>query len=36
LLGHTWLETTQNYIKANDIQVRADFERASDQLEDWQ
>lgn len=36
LLGHTWLETTQGYIEANDEQVRADFEQASDYLAGWQ
>ena len=36
LLGHTWLETTQSYIKANDSQVRADFQNASATLEGWQ
>lgn len=36
LLGHTWLETTQSYIKANDSQVQADFQNASARLEGWQ
>lgn len=36
LLGHTWLETTQSYIKANDSQVQADFQNASATLEGWQ
>jgi len=35
LLGHTWLETTQNYVAANDHQVQADFYAASDKLEGW-
>ena len=35
LLGHAWLETTQNYVAANDHQVRADFYAASEKLEDW-
>jgi site-specific recombinase XerD len=35
LLGHRWLETTQIYVQANDQQVQADFEAASQKLEDW-
>jgi len=36
LLGHSWLETTQNYITANDHQVQADYYAASLKLEGWQ
>ena len=36
LLGHTWLETTQSYIAANDAQVQADYAAACRRLEDWQ
>jgi site-specific recombinase XerD len=36
LLGHTWLETTQTYITANDRKVQADFDAATRKLEDWQ
>jgi len=36
LLGHTWLETTQAYIAANDPQVQADFYAACERLESWQ
>ena len=35
LLGHAWLESTQNYVAANDHQVRSDFYAASEKLEDW-
>ncbi len=35
LLGHTWLETTQTYVAANDRQVQADYYAASLKLEDW-
>lgn len=35
LLGHTWLETTQTYVAANDRQVQADYYHASLQLEGW-
>lgn len=36
LLGHAWLETTQNYVAANDRQVQADFYTACLKLEGWQ
>lgn len=36
LLGHTWLETTQTYVAANDHQVQTDYEAACRTLEDWQ
>ncbi len=36
LLGHAWLETTQNYVAANDPQVQADFYAATEKLEGWQ
>jgi site-specific recombinase XerD len=36
LLGHTWLETTQTYVAANDRQVQADYDAASRKLEGWQ
>jgi site-specific recombinase XerD len=36
LLGHRWLETTQNYLAANDAQVRRDYQAASAKLEGWQ
>jgi len=35
LLGHTWLETTQTYVAANDHQVQADYDAASRKLEGW-
>jgi site-specific recombinase XerD len=35
LLGHRWLETTQNYLAANDGQVRAHYLAASRKLEGW-
>jgi len=35
LLGHTWLETTQIYVAANDRQVQADYYAASLKLEGW-
>lgn len=35
LLGHTWLETTQIYVTANDHQVQADYYAASLKLEGW-
>lgn len=35
LLGHTWLETTQTYVAANDRQVQADYYAASLKLEGW-
>ncbi len=36
LLGHTWLDTTQTYIAANDRRVQADFYQTLAQLESWQ
>ncbi len=36
LMGHAWLETTQNYIAANDHQVQADYYAASLKLDGWQ
>ncbi len=36
LLGHTWLDTTQTYIAANDHRVQADFYRTLSRLETWQ
>lgn len=35
LLGHRWLETTQNYVAANDKQVQRHFYRAIAELEVW-
>jgi site-specific recombinase XerD len=35
LLGHTWLETTQTYVAANDRQVQADYYAAALKLESW-
>lgn len=35
LLGHRFLETTQNYAAANDKQVQADFQLACSHLEGW-
>ncbi len=35
LLGHRWIETTQNYILANDAQVRGDFFAACLNLDGW-
>ena len=35
LLGHTWLETTQTYVAANDRQVQADYYAACLKLESW-
>lgn len=35
LLGHRWLETTQVYVAANDIQVQADYYTACLKLEGW-
>ena len=35
LLGHTWLETTQIYVAANDQQVQADYYAASRKLGGW-
>lgn len=36
LLGHTWLETTQTYVAANDRKVQEDFYAACRKLEGWQ
>jgi len=36
LLGHTWLETTQSYVSANDKQVKDDYYKACQKLEGWQ
>lgn len=35
LMGHRFVETTQNYAMANDKQVEADFYAASEKLEGW-
>lgn len=35
LLGHRWIETTQNYAMANDRQVRDDFFAACERLDTW-
>ncbi len=35
LLGHRWLETTQTYVAANDLQVQADYYAACKKLEGW-
>jgi len=35
LLGHSWLESTQTYVQANDRQVQADFRAACLRLEGW-
>ncbi len=35
LMGHRFVETTQNYALANDKQVQADFYRACEKLEGW-
>jgi site-specific recombinase XerD len=35
LLGHRWLESTQNYVQANDKHVKADFYAACQKLEGW-
>jgi len=36
LLGHTWLESTQTYVAANDRKVQDDFYAACRKLEGWQ
>jgi site-specific recombinase XerD len=36
LMGHRFVETTQNYAVANDRQVQADFYKACEKLEGWQ
>lgn len=35
LLGHRWLETTQNYVQANDKLVAKDFYDACERMEEW-
>ena len=35
LMGHRWIETTQNYVMANDHQVQADYFAACLKLEGW-
>jgi site-specific recombinase XerD len=35
LLGHRWIETTQNYVMANDRQVQADYYAACPKIEGW-
>jgi hypothetical protein len=35
LLGHRWLQTTQNYLQISDEQVRNDYETASKKLTGW-
>jgi integrase/recombinase XerD len=35
LMGHRWIETTQNYVMANDKQVCADYYAACAKLEGW-
>jgi site-specific recombinase XerD len=35
LMGHRFVETTQNYAVANDKQVRIDFYKACERLEGW-
>jgi integrase/recombinase XerC len=35
LMGHRFVETTQNYALANDKQVQADFYKACEKLEGW-
>jgi site-specific recombinase XerD len=35
LLGHRWIETTQNYVMANDHQVQADYYAACQKIEGW-
>ncbi len=35
LMGHRFVETTQNYAVANDKQVQADFYQACEKLEGW-
>ena len=35
LMGHRWLETTQNYVRANDRQVQADYYQACEKIEGW-
>jgi site-specific recombinase XerD len=35
LMGHRWIESTQNYVIANDKQVCKDYYAASAQIESW-
>jgi site-specific recombinase XerD len=35
LMGHRWIETTQNYVMANDHQVQADYFAACAKLDGW-
>ncbi len=35
LMGHRWIETTQNYVMANDHQVQADYYAACPKIEGW-
>jgi site-specific recombinase XerD len=35
LMGHRWIETTQNYVLANDHQVQADYYAACPRIEGW-
>jgi site-specific recombinase XerD len=35
LLGHRWIETTQNYVMANDHQVQVDYYAACQKMEGW-
>jgi site-specific recombinase XerD len=35
LMGHRWIESTQNYVMANDKQVCADYYSASQRIESW-
>jgi integrase/recombinase XerD len=35
LMGHRFVETTQNYALANDLQVQADFYTACEKLDGW-
>jgi site-specific recombinase XerD len=35
LMGHRWIESTQNYVMANDKQVCKDFYVACEQIESW-
>ena len=33
LLGHAWIKTTQNYVRANDKKVKENFYRIMDAVE---
>lgn len=35
LMGHRWIESTQNYVMANDKQVCKDYYAACEQIESW-